>query len=60
MSAGTRNRSGWGGSGRSGLETPACSTIGATVTPRAIRRTSSGAVNGRPALAISALPGSPA
>ncbi len=32
-----------GGSCSSGLETPACSTIGATVTPRAISRTSSGA-----------------
>ncbi len=32
--------------------------MGATTTPRAIRRTRRGAVKGRPALGISALPGS--
>ena len=57
VSSGTAKRSGSGGSARPGLETPACRTTGATVTPRAIRRTNRGAVNGRPALAISALPG---
>ena len=56
--AGTTNRSGSGGSCSSGLETAACSTIGATTMPRAISRTSRGAVKGRPALGISALPGS--
>ena len=35
-----------------------CSTIGATPTPLATRRVMSSAVNGRPALGISALPGS--
>ncbi len=35
-----------------------CSVIGATNTPRATSSVSSVAVNGRPALGISALPGS--
>ena len=55
---GTAKRSGVGGSCIWGLDTPACSTTGQTTIPRAIRRTSSGAVKGRRALGISALPGS--
>jgi hypothetical protein len=58
VDAGTRNRSAVGGSCFSWLDTPACSTSGATVTPRAISRTSSRSDSGRPALGISALPGS--
>lgn len=57
VAGGTSKRSGVGGSGSSGLETPACRTIGATVTPRATNRTTNGVVKGRAALAISALPG---
>jgi hypothetical protein len=56
VAAGTANRSGAGGSCSSGLETPVCSTSGSTAMPRATSRTSSRSVNGRPALAISALP----
>ena len=37
-----------------------CSTTGATSTPPATRRVISSAVKGRPALGISALPGSTA
>ena len=58
VAAGTRKRSGYGGSPRSSDETPVCSTIGATLTPRSRERVEHAAVNGRPALGISALPGS--
>jgi hypothetical protein len=57
VAAGTSKYSGNGGSCRSGEETPACSVIGAIRIPRATRRVISSAVNGRPALGISALPG---
>ena len=40
-----------------GEDTPVCSVIGATSTPRAVSRVISSRVNGRPALGISALPG---
>ena len=56
VSAGTRKRSGNGGSSRSGEETPACSTSGATRTPPVTSSVTSASVNGRPALGISALP----
>jgi hypothetical protein len=39
-------------------DTPVCNTIGVTSTPLAIKRVTSSGVNGRPALGISALPGS--
>ena len=57
VTAGTVNRSGCGGSCDSWLDTPVSRTIGATGTPRVISRTSARSVSGRPALAISALPG---
>ena len=57
VAAGTAYHSGCGGSCTSWLETPVWSTTGATVTPRAINRTSACSVIDRPALAISALPG---
>ncbi len=57
VAAGTVKRSGCGGSCGSWLDTPVCSSIGATATPRAISRTRVRSVSGRPALAISALPG---
>jgi len=56
VTSGTANRSGYGGSCSSGLETPVCRTIGTTGMPRVMSRTRSRSVNGRPALAISALP----
>jgi len=43
---------------RSSEETPVCSVSGATRIPRATSAVTSSGVNGRPALAISALPGS--
>ena len=58
VEAGTRKRSGWGRSPCSSDETPVWSTTGAIPTPRATRRVISSGVNGRPALGISALPGS--
>ena len=58
--AGTRTRSGYGCSPRSSEETPVCRTTVATAIPRASSRSSTRALNGRPALGISALPGSPA
>ncbi len=57
VAAGTSYRSGNGGSWRSGDDTPVCSVIGATATPRATSAQISSGVNGRPALGISALPG---
>ncbi len=56
----TRKRSGYGGSPRSGEQTPVCRTIRATPTPRSRSTASARGVNGRPALGISALPGSAA
>ena len=44
--------------GSPGEETPVCSVMGATRTPPATSSVTSSAVNGRPALGISALPGS--
>ena len=55
---GTRKRSGCGGSPASGDDTPVCSVIGATPMPRVTSSVTSASVNGRPALGISALPGS--
>ena len=60
VSRGTRKRSAYGRSRRSCEETPVWSVIGATRTPSATSRVISSGVNGRPALAISALPGSTA
>ena len=60
MLAGTSNHSGCGDSPASGEDTPVCRVIGTTGMPRAISRTRSRSVKGRPALAISALPGSAA
>ena len=54
----TRYHSGYGCSFASSDETPVCSTSGVTPTPLATRRVTSSGVNGRPALGISALPGS--
>ena len=58
VAAGTLKRSGYGRSPRSSELTPVCRTIGATRIPRVRRRASTSAVNGRPALGLSALPGS--
>ncbi len=55
--AGTWNHSGCGPSPASWEETPVCRVTGATATPRVTRRVTSASVNGRPAEAISALPG---
>ena len=57
MVSGTSNSSGNGGSWRSGEETPVCRVIGATAIPRVASSEMSRWVNGRPALGISALPG---
>ena len=56
--AGTRYHSGYGCSLASSDDTPVCSTSGVTPTPFATSRVTSSGVNGRPALGISALPGS--
>ena len=56
--SGTRNRSGSGGSPDSREDTPLCSSSGANWTPRVTRSVTSASEKGRPALAISALPGS--
>ena len=58
VAAGTRKRSGYGASPRSSDDTPLWRTIGATAMPRAPRAFSTRSLNGRPALGISALPGS--
>ena len=58
--AGTDSHSGCGGSCDSWLATPVCSTSGATTTPLAISSTSTSRDSGRPALGISALPGTAA
>ena len=58
VSAVTSKRSGCGASPASWLETPVCSSTGATSTPDRTSRVTSRLVNGRPALGISALPGS--
>jgi hypothetical protein len=55
---GTFTRSGYGSSSASREATPVCSTSGATSTPLATSRVMTSGVNGRPALGISALPGS--
>ena len=57
MGSGTENRSGCGASPASCEETPVCSVIGASATPRETSRVTSPWVNGRPAEGISALPG---
>ena len=54
----TRNYSAYGGSCGSSDDTPVCSTSGVTPTPFATSRVTTSGVNGRPALGISALPGS--
>ena len=58
VSAVTSNRSGCGASPASWDETPVWRRIGATRTPDRTSRVTSRLVNGRPALGISALPGS--
>ena len=58
VDSGTENRSGSGSSCASSEATPVCRVIGAKLTPRAIRLATRSPVNGRPALGISALPGS--
>jgi hypothetical protein len=60
VAAGTEAHSGCGGSCASWLATPVCSTSGATTTPKDIRSTSTSRDSGRPALGISALPGTAA
>ena len=57
VGAGTWYHSGCGPSPASCEETPVCSVIGATWIPRVTSRVTSASVNGRPAEAISALPG---
>ena len=54
---GTSNHSGPGASPASCDETPVCSVTGASWTPAVTSRVTSSWVNGRPADAISALPG---
>ena len=58
VDAGTTKRSGYGSSSASSDATPVCSTSGVTPTPLATSRVITSGVNGRPALGISALPGS--
>ena len=58
VDSGTSKRSAYGGSSASGDATPVCSVIGRTTTPPRRQRAHQSAVNGRPALGISALPGS--
>ena len=58
VAAGTANGSGSGGSPASSDDTPVCRVTGATATPAVTRSVTSRSVNGRPALGISALPGS--
>src|SRR3954447_24115782 len=58
VASGTRNHSGPGRSPASSEETPQCSTIGATAIPRATSAVITRSLSGRPALGISALPGS--
>ena len=60
VGAGTENHSGCGASPASCDDTPVWSSTGATRTPEATSRVTSSEVNGRPALAISALPGTDA
>ena len=57
VASGTVNRSGCGNSPASWEDTPVCKVMGATVTPWATSLVTSDGVNGRPAEAISALPG---
>src|SRR3954452_16137492 len=56
--AGTRKYSAYGASWDSSDDTPVCNTTGAMPTPLATSRVMTSGVNGRPALGISALPGS--
>ena len=58
VAAGTVNRSGSGGSPASSDDTPVCRVIGAITIPAVTRPVTSPVLNGRPALGISALPGS--
>ncbi len=58
VGVGTRYHSGYGCSLASSDDTPVCNTSGVTPTPFATRRVTSSGVKGRPALGISALPGS--
>ena len=58
VAAGTREPLGQRRLVASSEETPVCSTIGATRDAAAPQPVTSSAVNGRPALGISALPGS--
>ena len=55
--AGTSNHSGPGASPASCEDTPVCKVTGANCTPAITRRVTRASVNGRPAEAISALPG---
>ena len=57
VGCGTSNHSGSGASPASSEATPVCRVMGAIATPAAISLVTSSAVNGRAALAISALPG---
>jgi len=57
VAVGTWYRSGAGVSPISGEETPVCRVSGAIRTPAVIREVTTSAVNGLPALGISALPG---
>jgi len=57
VGGGTSYCSGYGSSSASREDTPQCSVTGAIVTPRAARSVTTGGLNGRAALGISALPG---
>jgi hypothetical protein len=58
VAAGTRKRSGCGSSPASSEDTPVCRVTGASATPAVTNDVTSRSVKGRPALGISALPGS--
>ncbi len=58
VGAGIRNHSRSGASPASSEETPVCRVIGVTSTPPATSEVTRSVLNGRPALGISALPGS--
>ena len=57
VAGGTSYCSGYGSSPASSDETPQCKVIGAITTPRETRSVTTDWLNGRPALGISALPG---
>ena len=58
VAGGTSYGSGYGSSSPSSEDTPQCRVSGAISTPRETSSATTGRLNGRPALGISALPGS--